>query len=269
MSNKTKKPRIVLVTGGTKGIGLATALRFAQEGDQCVITYGWGSVEDVEIIDLFKSKNLLIPYLKQANVISSEDTEELLQEVFDKYGAIDVFVSNVSFTSLIKDIDDYSEKGLLRSIESSTYPMIEYPKRMKKIMGSYPHYVIGLSSHGPDSLLVNYDFAAVTKSLMEVLVRYLNYHFFDQDVIFNIVRTRPIITDSLLSTFGQEWSEFIGKFDIPGCEVSLEEIANLIYILCSGYMDGIRGQTIIADKGYDFADGLQRIYMDREQLGLL
>ena len=39
-------------------------------------------------------------------------------------------------------------------------------------------------------------------------------------------------------------------------------------MMCSGLMDGIRGQTIHADKGYDFADGLQRIYTEREQLGL-
>ena len=33
-------------------------------------------------------------------------------------------------------------------------------------------------------------------------------------------------------------------------------------------MDGIRGQTITADKGYDFAEGLQRLYVDQEELGL-
>ncbi len=257
--NKTEK-RVVLITGGTKGIGLATALRFASEGDRCILTYGWGSVEEEEIVELFQAKNCEIPYLKQANVISSEDTEELLEEVRDRYGSVDVFVSNVSFANLIKNLDDYSEKGLLKSIEYSTWPLVEYPKQMKKLLGSYPKYVIGLSSHGPNAFHTNYDFAAVTKSIMEVLVRYLNYHFFDKDTIFNIVRTRPIITDSLLSTFGDRWSEFIAKFDISGCEVSPEEVAKVVYMLCSGYMDGIRGQTIVADKGYDFADGLQRIY---------
>ena len=91
---------------------------------------------------------------------------------------------------------------------------------------------------------------------------------FDEEVIFNIVRTRPIITDSLLSTFGKDWEAFISKVDKPGTGVSPEEVANVILMLCSGLMDGMRGQTINADKGYSFSDGLQRMYVDREQIGL-
>lgn len=268
MSGKTTHKRTVLITGGTKGIGLATALRFAREGDQCVITYGWGSVDDDEVLDLFRNENLPLPYLHQADVINEEDTTDLIQTILEKFGPVEVFISNVSFSNLVKSVDDYSEKALLKSIEYSAWPMVAYTRKMKQITGQYPKYVIGLSSHGPDGFHKNYDFAAVTKSVMEVLIRYLNYHFFEKEVIFNIVRTRPVITDSLLSTLGKEWEEFIARFDIPGTDVSLDEVAKVIYMLCSGLMDGIRGQTITADKGYDFADGLQFIYTERERLNL-
>jgi enoyl-[acyl-carrier-protein] reductase (NADH) len=102
----------------------------------------------------------------------------------------------------------------------------------------------------------------------EVLIKYLNYHFYDEEVIFNILRTRPVITDSLLSTLGNEWVEFIAKYDIPGTHIELEEVAKVVYMMCSGLMDAVRGQTITADRGYDFAEGLQRMYMDQEVLGL-
>lgn len=82
------------------------------------------------------------------------------------------------------------------------------------------------------------------------------------------MRTRPVLTDSLLSTFGNEWKDFINKYDIPGTDIALDEFAKLAYIMCSGMMDGVRGQTIIADKGYDFAEGLQRMYVDKDELGL-
>jgi NAD(P)-dependent dehydrogenase (short-subunit alcohol dehydrogenase family) len=268
MSDKTNKRRNVLITGGTKGLGLATALRFAREGDQCIITYGWGSVEDDEILDLFRAENLPLPYLRQADVINDEDTEGLIKEVFEKFGTIDVFISNVSFASLVKGFDGYSEKMLLKSIEYSSWPLIAYTRKIEEVTGHYPKYVIAYSSHGPDGYHSNYDFAAVTKSVLEVLIRYLNYHFFDKEVIFNIVRTRPVITDSLLSTMGKEWEQFIERFDIPGTDISLDEFAKVVITLCSGYMDGIRGQTIIADKGYDFADGLQYLFTERERLGL-
>ena len=268
MSDNLNTKRVVLITGGTKGIGLAIALRFAREGDQVIITYGWGSVDEEEVLAAFKAENLPIPYLKQADVVNDEDTTDLIQEVTEKFGPITIFISNVSFASLIKSTDDYSEKALLKSIEYSSWPLVSYTKKIKEISGQYPRYVTGLSSHGPDSFHKNYDFAAVTKSMIEVMIKYLNYHFFNKDVIFNVIRTRPIITDSLLSTLGNEWVDFIARYDIPGTDVSLDEFAKVVYMMCSGYMDGIRGETIIADKGYDFADGIQYFYTEKERLKL-
>ena len=263
-----KNQRVVLITGGTKGIGKEMALKFAAHGDQVVITYGWGSIEEEDVIKEFTSRGLPAHFLKQADVINNEDTVDLLTEIKNRFGKLDVFISNVSFTTLVKNMEDYNEAYLLKSIEYSCWPMIEYTRQMKSIFGVYPKYVLGLSSHGPDRFHKNYDFAAATKALNEVLVKYLTYHFYDDNVIFNILRTRPVITDSLLSTLGDEWVEFIAKYDIPGTHIELEEVANVAYMMCSGLMDGIRGQTIIADRGYDFAEGLQRMYVDQAELGL-
>jgi enoyl-[acyl-carrier-protein] reductase (NADH) len=125
-----------------------------------------------------------------------------------------------------------------------------------------------MSSHGPDTYFPNYDYAAVTKAVMEVLVKYLNFHFFDKEVIFNMLRTRTLITDSWLATAGNDWTTFIERFEIPGTEVGFNEVAKTAYMLCSGYMDGIRGQTIVADKGYAFSSTLEYVYSQRERLGL-
>jgi NAD(P)-dependent dehydrogenase (short-subunit alcohol dehydrogenase family) len=266
MSNTNQ--RVVLVTGGSKGIGKEIAMKFAEHGDQVVITYGWGSVEEEDIIADFTKRNLPAPFLKQADVINNDDTIELLTEIKNRFGRLDVFISNVSFTTLVKGMDDYKEANLLKSIEYSCWPMIEYTRQIKNIFDKYPKYVIALSSHGPDRFHKNYDFAAATKAVNEVLVKYLNYHFYEENVIFNVLRTRPVITDSLLSTLGNEWVEFIKKYDIPGTHIELEEVAKVVYMMCSGLMDAIRGQTITADRGYDFAEGLQRMYMDQEALGL-
>lgn len=267
MSANTNK-RVVLITGGTKGIGKEIAFKFAEHGDQVVITYGWGSIEDDDFLNEFKERGLPAPYLKQADVINGEDTADLMQEIKTRFGSVDIFISNVSFANLVKGIDDYSEASLLKSIEYSCWPMIEYTRQMKAILGKYPKYVLGLSSHGPDRFYVNYDFAAATKTLNEVLIKYLSYHFFEEEVIFNILRTRPVITDSLLMTVGKEWKDFIEKYDIPGTHVALEEVAKVVYMMTSGLMDGIRGQTINADKGYNFIEGYSYMYKKREEFGI-
>ena len=61
--------RVVLITGGTKGIGKEMGLMFAKHGDQVVITYGWGSIEEEDVIKEYTSRGLPAPFLKQADVI--------------------------------------------------------------------------------------------------------------------------------------------------------------------------------------------------------
>lgn len=263
-----KKQRVVLITGGTKGIGKEMGLKFSEHGDQVVITYGWGSIEEEDVIKEYTSRGLPAPLLMQADVINNDDTIALLTEIKERFGRLDVFISNVSFTTLVKTMEDYNEAYFLKSIEYSCWPMVEYIRQMKTVFGVYPKYVLGLSSAGPDRFYKNYDFAAATKSLNEVLIKYLTYHFYDDGVIFNIIRTRPVITDSLISTVGEGWIDFIKKYDIPGTEIELEEVAKTVYMMTTGLMDAIRGQTINADRGYDFAEGLQRMYVDQEKLGL-
>jgi NAD(P)-dependent dehydrogenase (short-subunit alcohol dehydrogenase family) len=136
MSNTDQ--RVVLVTGGSKGIGKEIAMKFAEHGDQVVITYGWGSVEEEDIIADFTKRGLPAPFLKQADVINNDDTTGLLTEIKERFGRLDVFISNVSFTTLVKSMDDYKEANLLKSIEYSCWPMIEYTRQMKAIFNVYP-----------------------------------------------------------------------------------------------------------------------------------
>ncbi len=260
MSNTHEHRPTVLITGGTKGIGLAIAKSFAKANYRCVLTYGWGSVEEEEIMETFRSESLPEPFIWQANVASPEDTEDLMNELAERYSRIDAFISNVSFCSLVNNIEEYSEKGLFKSIEYSTWPLIQYPSQMQKTFGSFPKYIIGLSSYGIDTAFTRYDFVAASKVIMEVLVKYLNRHFLDEDIIFNIVRTRPVITDSLISTLGEGCKAFIEKHDFAGTEVGLDEIGSAILMLCSGLMDGIRGQTLTIDKGFAFTDGIIGLY---------
>lgn len=266
LNNFTNKA--VLITGGTMGIGLATALAFAKQGAHCILTYKWGNAEISEVKDHFIKVGGREPLIIQSDVADTEAIEELLTEIKKSHERIEVFISNVSFALLTKNLSDYSEQGLLKSIDYCVWPLIEFTKQINDIFGHYPRYIIGLSSNGPDYYHVNYDFVGIVKSMMETIIKYMNYRLGDKGVNINILRARFVKTHSLWATVGQEFEAFGHKYETPGLFIKTEEVANAILALCSGLMDGISGQVLSLDKGSTFADNIMHYYEEREVLGL-
>ncbi len=253
--------KVVLITGGTRGIGLETGLSFGKRGALCILTYRWGDHDDSGIYAAFEKVKAPKPILVQADVAHNEDTVALLEEV-KKLGVkqIDIFISNVSSSMVINCFEDYTLKGLKQSISYSTWPMVGYTKEIFKAFNKYPKYIIGVSSTGPDSYSIGYDYVAASKTVMEVFVRYLNYHLREHDVCINALRSRAIKTKSLEDTFGKDLAEFTKKYVPDNYWIDVQEVAEPIVALCSGYCDTITGQTITVDKGTSFFDNLMEIY---------
>lgn len=257
--------KTVLITGGTRGIGLETGLSFAKRGALCVLTYRWGDHNESEIFNLFDQHHAVKPILAQADVANPDDTGALLEGLKAKQiHKIDVFVSNVSSAMIINCFEDYTLKGLKQSISYSTWPMIAYTQAIFKAFGTYPKYILGVSSTGPDDYSIGYDYVAASKAVMEVFVKYLNYRLREFDVCINAVRSRAIKTKSLEATFGKELENFAKQFVPDSYWILPEELAEAMVALCSGYCDTITGQIITVDKGTNFFDNLMEIYT-REQ----
>ncbi|MBI4956259.1 MAG: SDR family oxidoreductase [Myxococcales bacterium] len=258
----------VLVTGGTSGIGLASALAFARHGAECTLTYRFGSADEDEVRAQFAALKAPPPVFVQADAAREEDTAALLADMKKRHGHIQTLIVNVSNALVTNSFDDYDKRGLLKSIESSAWPIVEYPRRIKEVFGRFPRYVIGMSSTGIDSFAVGYDFVAASKAVMETLVKYMNYRLYDEDMRINVLRSRSVRTASFESTFGKEFYEFAKRFTTPEHFLTPEDVGEAALALASGMMDGVSGQILTIDKGTTFFDDLMRLYEERERLGL-
>ena len=260
--------KAVLITGGTMGIGVATGLAFARQGALCTLTYKWGTADLEEVFAKFRDEDLPAPDIVEADVKHSADTDALLERVRQRHDHIEAFISNVSFGEVVRDLAGYKLESLLRTIEYSAWPMVEYTQKIKQVFGRYPRYIVGLSSGGPDHFYKNYDFIAASKAVMETLCRYMNYRLFDEDVRINVVRSRLVRTESLTLTFGRDFEEFVERFNMRRQFIPCEEVANAILALCSGLMDGVSGQVLMIDRGGTFFDNIMRLYNERNELQL-
>ena len=266
--NVDLRGKTALITGGTMGIGLETALSLAGAGAECAITYKWGSADEDAVLARFREAGGPPPLLFRADAANDEDTRELLGRLRRDYERIDIFVSNVSAALVVKDLDDYTRKDLYRSIDYSAWPLVHYTQQIHAIFGRYPRYIVGLSSTGVDQYAKGYDFMAAAKAVMETLCRYLNYRLQQEDVRINIVRSRNIRTQALSDTFGAEFESFARRFMREEHFMDASEVGNVILALCSGWMDGYSGQILTVDRGMSFFDNLMRLYNERAELEL-
>jgi len=258
------KGRVVLIAGGTKGIGLATGLEFARHGAQCILTHKWGSADEDAIAQQFADLLAPAPLIVEADVREDEDTESLLTGLRERFDAIDVFVSAAAFSQVVKDVDKYSKRNFLRSIEYTTWPIVEYPRQIRKVFGRFPRYVVGLSSGGPDEFYPNYDLVSGCKAALEAISRYMAHRLIDDDVNINILRARIVRTDSLRATTGDAFEGYVDSHD-PEMFITVEEVASAVFGLCSGLMDAVHGQTLMIDRGTEFLDGVAGLFDLQQQ----
>ncbi len=262
------KGKTVLISGGTKGIGLATGLAFGRQGAICTLTHKWGSADEHEIRRLFAEAAAPPPRIVEADVRETDDTVALLERMRAECEAIECFVSGAAYAQTVDDIGDMTRRSFIQSMEYTAWPVVEYVRQIQKIFGAYPRYVVALSSPGSDEFCPRYDVVGACKAALETLCRYLAYRLQDDDVRINIVRARFVRTESLWSTVGPEFEAFVDRYD-PGLFIPVEDVANAVLALCSGLMDAVNGQTLVVDRGTMLFDNLMGMYDQRFERSVL
>jgi NAD(P)-dependent dehydrogenase (short-subunit alcohol dehydrogenase family) len=253
----------VLITGGTKGIGLATGLAFGKRGADVTLTYKWGSADMEAIRAAFAAVGAREPDIVDADVAREDDVRAVIARIRERHESLYAFISNVAFAPSVQSVEDYSRRGLATATDYSVWPIVSHTRAVKDIFGSYPRYVVAMSSEGADFYHVNYDIVAATKAMLEALCKYMNQRLREQGSRVNVLRTRFTRTESMRAVVGDEFESFLDKHS-PGLFTDVSEVAEAAVGLCSGLMDAIGGQIITVDHGANLFDNLGRLYAERD-----
>lgn len=261
--------KAVLITGGTKGLGLAIGQAFGAQGARVYLTNKWGSADEEGIRQAFDGAGAArAPVILEADAAEDEDTLKVMERIKADHDAVEVFISNVSFAQVANGVDRYKKRGLLTSLGYSAWPLVGYLQQINKVFGRLPRYTVGTSCDGADIYYPGYDFVAASKAVMETLCRYLATHMLGQDARVNILRSRPVATESLVATFGEAFEPFLKKYYSDDYFIEASEVADATLALCSGLMDAVSGQVILLDRGVAFCDNLMRLFEHRAEYGL-
>ena len=234
----------VLVTGGSRGIGKAISLRFAELGAARVaIGYLRNDRKAEETAEELRSAGAE-PVLLRGNVAS----ERVLGEAAES-GPWNVLVHNAA-TGVIRSALETEDKHWDWTMNANARALLSLARAVAPSMPSGSS-IVALSSLGSVRVMENYVLVGTSKAALEALVRYLAVELAPRGVRVNAVSAGVVETGALDHFPNREEMLEMAQTRTPaGRMVGPRDVAEAVVFLCSPGAEMIRGQTLIVDGGY-------------------
>jgi len=235
--------RSVLITGGSRGIGKAIALRFARDGaTRVAIGYMRSDAAAEETAAELRALGAE-PVLVRGNVTS----DGVLKQVRE-LGPLDVFVHNAA-TGVIRPALETEDKHWDWTLNANARSVLALSRVIVPAMPQGSS-IVAISSLGSIRVLENYALVGTSKAALESLVRYLAVELGPAGIRVNAVSGGVVDTGALDHFPNREAMLEMGKQNAAGRIVTPADIAGAVAFLCSPDADMVRGQTLVVDGGF-------------------
>lgn len=227
--------RVVLVTGGSRGIGLACARRFAALGDHVAVTYNSSPPPE----GLFGIK---------CDVTSTEEVDAAFKAVEERFGPVEILVSNAGITKdtlllRMSEADfsavvDANLTASFRVVKRATQGMLRARKGRIILMSS----VVGLLGSAGQA---NY---AASKAGLVGFARSLARELGSRSITVNVVAPGPVETDMTAALGEERLKELTAQVPLSRMATA-DEIAGVVEFLAGPDSGYITGAVIPVDGG--------------------
>jgi len=251
--------KTLVISGATRGIGKAIAERFAKEGINIAFTYNSNKELAEELANEWSKKYNIKAKAYYLNILEPETYKDLFKEIDKDFDRVDFFVSNaiISGRSVVGGFGPFMRlkpKGICNIFTATVNAFVvgaqEAAKRMQKIGGGS---IISLSSTGNLVYTPNYAGHGASKAAVETMVKYAAAELGEYGIRVNAVSGGPIDTDALKKFPNyEEVKKEVEKRSPLNRMGRPEDLAGIVYFLCTDEASWITGETIIVDGGTTF-----------------
>jgi enoyl-[acyl-carrier protein] reductase III len=233
----------VLVTGGSRGIGKAIALRFAGLG-AAKVAIGYLRSDAAAEATAEELRALgAEPTLVRGNV-----TSERVVRAVEALGPLDALIHNAA-TGVIRPALETEDRHWDWTHSANARALLSLARVAVPAMPAGSS-IVGVSSLGAGRVLENYALVGTSKAALESLVRYLAVELGPRGVRVNAVSGGVVETGALEHFPNREAMLELGARNAAGRLVSADDVAGVVTFLCSPEAEMIRGQTIVVDGGW-------------------
>jgi len=240
--------KVALITGGSRGIGRAIALRLAQNGADVVVNYvrhRRDAEETAAEVEQLGRRCLLI----KANVANSVDVKEMFEILGGEFGRLDILVSNAA-SGVLKPVLELTERHWNWAMDINARALLTLVQHGVPLMQRGSR-VIAVSSLGAIRAIENYTAVGASKAALESLVRHLAVELGRMGINVNTVSAGAVDTDALKHFPNREQILAAAMERTPlGRLTTPDDVADIALFLCSKLATMIQGQVITVDGGY-------------------
>lgn len=245
------KGKVALVTGSSRGIGRAIAMKLAEEGADIIINYfrrGQAAEQTAKDVEKLGVTAKLI----KANVGDPEKLNEMFDTIDSSFGRLDIFISNAA-SGLPRFALDLDAKGWDWTMDINAKAFLLGAQRAAKLMEGRDGKIVTVTSLGSHMVLPGYAAIGVSKAALEALTRYLAIELAPKGICVNAVAASLVTTEAGM-LYAKIAKEQMGESPSwqttpAGRLVTPEDLANVVAFLCSEEAFMIRGQIITIDGG--------------------
>jgi len=192
-------------------------------------------------------------FLMPMDVSNDDDIRKVMDEAAGAFGKLDFLVHSIAFASiddLKRDTIETSRDGFKMAMEISAYSMIAVANAAKDLM-SERSSMLAMTYFGGEKVVPGYNVMGICKSALDMIVRYLAYDLGPRGVRVNAVSAGPLRT---LAGRGAGVDDMLTLYEhmAPlGRNITHEEVGRAAAFLLSDLSDGITGEILHVDGGYN------------------
>lgn len=239
--------RVALVTGSTRGIGQAIGKALLAAGADLAVhgrqEAGASAEGAAALVAQAKALGRRAQAF-QADISVRTEVEALMAKVGEAFGRLDVLVLNAA-RAPFKPTERLLERDLRQLVDVNFLGNVFCAQKAFPLLSKAGGHVVFVSSLGSRFMNPEYPLGAM-KAAMETMVRQWAEEWAPKKIRANAVCAGLVKTDAFL-TLRQIWPEVASMPD--ELFVTPEEVADVVAFLTSPAAEGIRGQTLVVDRG--------------------